>query len=345
MINTRTFMLWLTALTAVIALIVIVLGAYTRLSHAGLGCPDWPGCYGRLIIPEDQSYIDEANNMFPDRPLETGKAWKEMVHRYAAGALGLLILTIAMIAWKGRKDPDKPFWIPMMLLALVIFQALLGMWTVTLLLKPIIVMGHLLGGMSLLLLLVWLFLSQYYQPLHRKATAGVTAPSYSWAILVLLILYLQISLGGWTSANYAALACPDLPQCQGQWMPPMDFQEGFLLWRGLGVDYEYGVLDPDARTAIHFSHRIGAIITLLVISLAALRCLQVMNQRIKNSARVVLILLFIQFGLGIANILFTLPIYVATAHNGMAALLLASIGVLLFFSRHATLPQGTVGTR
>lgn len=339
--NKRTLLLSLTAATTLLALVVIVLGAYTRLSDAGLGCPDWPGCYGRMIIPEGQGFVDEANELYPERPLETGKAWKEMVHRYAAGGLGLLILILAALAWKDRKDPDTPFWIPMTLLALVIFQALLGMWTVTLLLKPVIVMGHLLGGMTLLLLLVWLFLMQYYQPSRTATNARISAPSYPWAILALLILYLQISLGGWTSANYAALACPDLPQCQGQWLPPMDFQEGFLLWRGLGVDYEYGVLAPDARTAIHFSHRIGAIITLLVISLASLRCLQVMNQRIKNSARAVLTLLFVQFGLGIANIIYTIPIAIATAHNGVAALLLVSIGILLFYSRYATLPRGS----
>ncbi len=335
MINDRKLLLWLTAVTILLALIVIVLGAYTRLSDAGLGCPDWPGCYGQLVIPDNQDFATQAGEMYPDRPFEEGKAWKEMVHRYAAGGLGILILLSAVIAWKNRKNPEIPFWIPMILLALVIFQALLGMWTVTLLLKPIIVMGHLLGGMTLLLLLVWLFLKLYHQP----PQSNVTAPSYRWAILVLLILYIQISLGGWTSANYAALACPDLPQCQGEWMPPMDFREGFMLWRGLGVDYEYGVLEPDARTAIHFSHRIGAIITLLVICLAGLRCMQVMNERIKNSAGVMLTLLFIQFGLGVANILLTLPISVATAHNGVAALLLASVGALLFYSRHASLPR------
>ena len=339
--NKRKLLLSLISVTTLLALVVIVLGAYTRLSDAGLGCPDWPGCYGRLIIPEDQEFIVEANELYPERPLEAGKAWKEMVHRYAAGALGLLILALAVIAWRDRKDPETPFWIPMVLLALVVFQALLGMWTVTLLLKPVIVMGHLLGGMTLLLLLVWLFLLQYYRPSGNVTSAGVTAPSYSWAIFALFILYLQISLGGWTSANYAALACPDLPQCQGQWLPPMNFQEGFLLWRGLGVDYEYGVLEPDARTAIHFSHRIGAVITLLLISLVSLRCLQVLNHRIRNAAKAVLTLLFIQFGLGVANILFTLPISVATAHNGVAALLLAATGTLLFYSRYATLPRGS----
>ena len=340
MLNTRKLLLTLISLTTLLALVVIVLGAYTRLSDAGLGCPDWPGCYGRMLIPEGQDFMAEANELYPDRPLEAGKAWKEMVHRYAAGGLGFLILLIAIVALKDRKNPDTPFWAPMILLALVIFQALLGMWTVTLLLKPIIVMGHLLGGMTLLLLLVWLFLSLYYQPSRNATNTAMKAPSYSWAVLALVILYIQISLGGWTSANYAALACPDLPQCQGEWLPPMDFQEGFLLWRGLGVDYEYGVLDPPARTAIHFSHRVGAVITLLLISLVCLRCLQVMNERIKNSARVVLTLLFIQFGLGMANIIFTLPINVATAHNGVAALLLAATGVLLFYSRYATLPQG-----
>jgi heme a synthase len=325
--------LYMNSITIALALIVIVLGAYARLSDAGLGCPDWPGCYGRLVVPADESTIEHANQLYPERPLEQGKAWKEMLHRYAAGCLGLLILLMSVLAWKNRGQPGQPFWLPMILLGLVIFQALLGMWTVTLLLKPIIVIGHLLGGMTILLLLVWQLLSHLYwkQPEADKALHG---RMYPWALLALIIAYMQISLGGWTSANYAALACPDLPLCQGAWWPQMDFKEGFIPWRGLGVDYEYGVLNTDARTAIHVSHRIGALLTLFAVGIIALSSMKDRDQRIRNAAIAAATILVVQFGLGVANVLFVVPISVAVAHNGVAALLLASLGALLFFNKN-----------
>lgn len=321
---------YLTGATILLALIVIVLGAYTRLSDAGLGCPDWPGCYGRMLVPAETAGIAAANSLYPDRPLEHGKAWKEMVHRYAAGALGLLILAMSVIAWKRRRLPDQPLWLPLGLLALVIFQALLGMWTVTLLLKPIIVMGHLLGGMTILLLLVWLLLSQLYKGGNTGAGRGRMFPL---ALAALAIIYLQISLGGWTSANYAALVCPDLPTCQGEWWPDMDFGEAYVPWRGLGTDYEFGVLHTDARTAIHVSHRIGAVLTLLAVGAISFAAMRDESARVRKAAYALLSLLLIQFSLGIANILLVVPIGVAVAHNGVAALLLACAGVLLFHAR------------
>ena len=326
----------MTSITIMLALIVIVLGAYTRLSDAGLGCPDWPGCYGRLIVTGDETTVEQANQLYPDRPFEQGKAWKEMIHRYAAGALGLLILAMSLLAWRNRNAQGLHIWVPMTLLGLVIFQALLGMWTVTLLLKPLIVMGHLLGGMTILLLLVWQLLS------HMFKTTPASGPSlrgkmYPWAILALGVLYMQISLGGWTSANYAALVCPDLPVCQGSWWPQMDFKEGFVPWRGLGVDYEFGVLNTDARTAIHVSHRIGAVLTLFIVGMIALSCMRVRDQRVRKTAIAVAIILLFQFSLGMLNILLIIPITVAVAHNAVAALLLISLGTLLFFTKY---PEG-----
>lgn len=318
-------------ISLLLGFIVVVLGAYTRLSDAGLGCPDWPGCYGRLLVPGSTEHIDQSNDVYAARPLEQHKAWKEMIHRYAAGLLGLLILATTAVAWKNRDRESQQLVVPTLLLGLVVFQALLGMWTVTLLLKPVVVMGHLLGGMTILALLLWTCMKETYRPLPRAAG---TRPCYAWSIAGLVIVYLQISLGGWTSANYAALICPDFPACQGQWWPAMDFLEGFTPWRGLGINYEYGVLDGQARTAIHMSHRIGAVITLLAISAVAIQAIRTADSRVRRSGILVLVALFCQIGLGIGNILLTLPLPVAVAHNGVAAVLLLSLVTLMFHSKY-----------
>lgn len=306
--------------------IVIIVGAYTRLTDAGLGCPDWPGCYGRMIISTQADYIAEAQAFWPERPLQTDKAWIEMAHRYIAGLLGLMILAIAVLAWAGKPAPRIRL-LTGGLLLLVVFQALLGMWTVTLLLKPFIVALHLLGGMAIIGLLHWLTLELRPAPGSAPGPAPAGVNLTPWAVAALLVLILQIALGGWTSTNYAALACPDFPACQGKLWPPMDFGEAFVLWRGLGVDYEGGVLDGPARTAIHMTHRIGAAVTaaaLLALAFPALRA-----NATRPAARALLTLLFIQLSLGIANVVFNLPLMVAVAHNGVAALLLLSVVTLL----------------
>jgi len=317
----------------VLTLCVIVLGAYVRLSDAGLGCPDWPGCYGRLVAPTQAPLVEQANLAFPERPVEVGKAWKEMVHRYAAGILGLVVLGLAVLAWRRRKDPAQPVALPILLLALIVFQSMLGMWTVTLQLKPVIVMAHLLGGLTTLALLWMLVLrtARRTDPNERRRLADRErgpggARFLPWAVLAAVVLVMQIALGGWTSANYAALACPDFPQCQQQWWPDTDFSEGFVLWRGTGVDYEFGVLDGAARTAIHMAHRIGALVTFLVLGgLALMVLLRAGAARSRQVAGVMLVLLLLQVGLGISNIVFYLPLPVAVAHNGVAALLLLSV--------------------
>lgn len=309
-----------------LALVVVVLGAYVRLSDAGLGCPDWPGCYGRIAVPGAGEAIEQANLSFPERPLEAAKAWKEMIHRYFAGGLGLLIAALAATAWTRRHTPGQQVGLPMALVGLVIFQALLGMWTVTLLLKPVVVMAHLLGGLSTLGLLWWLTLRHtgFLQPL--QAPPAVLQGLRPWALLGLFVLGAQIALGGWTSANYAALQCTDFPTCQGEWWPPMDFQEGFVLWRGLGVDYEGGVLHNEARVAIHVTHRIGALVTLLYLGWLGLRVWRSSaSTRLRGVAAAMLGLLAVQVSLGIANIVLFLPLPVAAAHNAGAALLLLSL--------------------
>lgn len=309
-----------------LAYCVIVLGAYVRLSDAGLGCPDWPGCYGKLIVPELNEEVLQANEAFPERPLEKGKAWKEMIHRYAAGMLGMLILFIAIGAWKLKNSGHKEgFLIAQFLLMLVIFQAALGMWTVTLLLKPVVVTAHLMGGMSVLGLLHWLFLNRK-EPRTLSFTGAARV-----SLLALVVLVSQIALGGWTSANYAALICTDFPGCQGSFWPDMNFKEGFTLWRGLGVNYEGGVLDASARTAIHFTHRVGAVVTTLVVFISAIIAIRSHEKAAKWAGGLVFLFLLIQVSLGIANVMLGLPLPVAVAHNGVAALLLLSVITQFYF--------------
>ncbi len=311
----------LAVLAVVLALCVVMLGAYVRLSDAGLGCPDWPGCYGHLLVPAAEHEVAAANEAYPHRPVEGGKAWREVTHRIAAGILGLLILALAVIAWRHRHRPGQPVVVPLLLVALVVFQALLGMWTVTLQLKPLIVMGHLLGGLAIVALLWWLALTQFRWPARLAERSRRFA---GWAALALVLVVGQVALGGWTSANYAALACPDFPTCQTRWWPPMDFDEAFVLWRGLGVNYEFGVLDNDARVAIHMTHRMGALVVTLVVGALAVALLAGTGRR-KWLGGALLAVLATQVLLGIANIVLTLPLPVAVAHNGVAALLILAL--------------------
>lgn len=317
------------ALCTVLALSVIMLGAYVRLSDAGLGCPDWPGCYGRIDVPSSQQEMAAANAAFPQRPVETAKAWKEMLHRYLAGGLGLAILLLAVIAWRNRRSGGLPVGLPSALLVLVVFQALLGMWTVTLLVKPAIVTAHLLGGLATLGLLWWLALRQ--GPRWRPPPQSVRHPLRPWVWLGLLLLLGQIFLGGWTSTNYAALACTEFPTCHGgDWWPPTDFGEAFVLWRGLGVNYEFGVLDSDARTAIHLTHRVGALILMVYLfALSAVVIRSAGHKSYRLAGLAVAVTLCLQLALGIGNVLGHLPLPVAVAHNGGAALLLLSLLTLI----------------
>ncbi|MBD3669897.1 MAG: COX15/CtaA family protein [Gammaproteobacteria bacterium] len=306
-----------------LTLCVVVLGAFVRLSDAGLGCPDWPGCYGHLDVPKESHEISAANEAYPERPVEAHKAWKEMVHRYFAGTLGLLIFAIAILALKQRREPQQQVKTPLFIVALVIFQALLGMWTVTLLLKPVVVMSHLMGGMATLSLLWWISL-RHSGLLSARTIA--TPRMKTLALIGLIIVVLQIMLGGWTSANYAALACPDFPTCQTYWWPPTDFGEAFTLWRGLGVNYEFGVLDNDARVTIHLIHRIGAVITFLYLwwmGIVMLR--QSQDVIIRRISIAMMTIVTLQFLLGIGNVVLSLPLAVAVAHNGVAAILLLSL--------------------
>ena len=300
-----------------LALVVVVLGAWVRLSAAGLGCPDWPGCYGHLTAGSAAENVDAVNQAFPQRPFEYRKAIKEMVHRYFASGLGLLILVLAGLAIANRNDPQQPVALPIALVALVILQGLLGMWTVTLLLKPLIVVLHLIGGLTTLSLLAWLAM---------RPSAPVTAASNGLRKLAgagLAVLALQIMLGGWTSSNYAALACPDFPTCQNSYWPQMDVQDAFVLWRGLGIDYEGGVLDHPARVAIHFVHRLGAIAAALILgALSVLAWRRGATPAVRSAGALLGLVLIAQLILGPIMVIRALPLSLATAHNGVAALLL-----------------------
>lgn len=308
----------------VLAFGVVVLGAWVRLSAAGLGCPDWPGCYGHLSVDTAARNVEAINEAFPHRPFEYHKAIKEMVHRYFASSLGLLILVLAGLAIANRRDPQQPLVLPIVLVGLVILQGLLGMWTVTLLLKPLIVVLHLLGGLATLSLLAWLAIAgagateMRNVPFLRKIAAAALA-----------VLALQIALGGWTSSNYAALACPDFPTCQNSLWPQMDIKDAFVLWRGLGIDYEGGVLDNPARVAIHFVHRLGAVLAGLMLGFASIAAIRRGATRAVRIAGAVLgAVLVCQLILGPLMVMRALPLALATAHNAVAALLLLAVVAL-----------------
>lgn len=305
--------------------VVVVVGAYVRLSDAGLGCPDWPGCYGELTPHHARDDIARAveEQGGTHGPVSLGKAWKEMFHRYIAGGLGLLIVVIAALAWMQRARLRQSPLIPTSVLALVILQAALGMWTVTLLLKPVIVTLHLLGGLATLALLTWLALRQQKLPAVSEATAAKLRP---WALLTLLVVIVQIALGGWVSTNYAALACIDFPTCHGEWMPQMDFRHGFQLVRELGRTAAGTHLGYDAITAIHWTHRVGALVTFVCVGAFAWVLLR--SPGLGRYGAVLLAALCAQVALGIANVLAGLPLMVAAAHNAGAAILLVTMVVI-----------------
>jgi heme a synthase len=310
--------------TACFAFIVVVVGAYVRLEDAGLGCPDWPGCYGQWIgVPAQDHELAQAKQKF-DRAVDVDRAQKEMFHRYIAGTLGLLILVIAIIAWRGRTVTGQSPRLATALVMLVALQAALGMWTVTMLLKPVIVTLHLLGGMATLGLLTWLAVRQ----LPLNAPASESRRLRPWAGIALAVLMIQIALGGWVSANYAALACVDFPTCAGEWLPPMDFLHGFHLVRELGVTAAGTPLSHEALVAIQWMHRLGALVVLLAVGGMALVALR--SPGFRSHGLVVLALLSVQVGLGIANVLLRLPLALAAAHNAGAALLLVALVVLNF---------------
>ncbi|MCL4162250.1 UNVERIFIED_CONTAM: hypothetical protein GTU68_041721 [Idotea baltica] len=310
-------------IATILTLCVVVLGAYVRLSDAGLGCPDWPGCYGTLTVPQSAGALEDAHAIYPEAPVETAKAWKEMIHRYLAGILGLFVFALFIQGWRERQQIKVTPWMPTLLTAVVGFQAVLGMWTVTMLLKPAIVTMHLMGGMTTLAMLTWIA--------HRhwgviSANFLTSSRTQLFVRIALVVLAIQIFLGGWTSTNYAALACTDFPTCHGAWVPDMDFANAFHWFRELGENLEGKPMDLSAYVAIQWTHRIGALVTFIYLGLLGLTLMK--QAQLKGLAHVMLVLLVVQIGLGVANLVLHLPLVLAVGHNMVAALLLMTVVVL-----------------
>ncbi|AUH53398.1 heme A synthase [Chromobacterium sp. ATCC 53434] len=302
-----------------LAVVVVPFGAYVRLSHAGLGCPDWPGCYGQISPAHAADSIAQAQSLAPDGPVSLGKAWREMAHRYLAGSLGLLILLIGWRAWREKRQRLPAG----LLLATVALQGTLGMLTVTLVLKPVIVTSHLLGGMAVLQILAWMALAPGLTPVRASAAlprlAGLLASA----------LVLQLALGGWVSSNYAALACQGFPACNGQSWPELRFDRAFHLLRELGESPDGGLLDFASLVTIHWLHRLGALAVSLL--LCSVLWLGWREAALRPHLGCLAAAWLLQIGLGVANVLLQLPLPLAVAHNAGAALLLMT--ALLLRSR------------
>ena len=319
--SSKFFRLALTA--AFFSYLSVVFGAYTRLSEAGLGCPDWPGCYGRPFAPLTAQDLSRqpAVEKTPEE-----RAWKEMVHRYLSGVLGLLLLRLAWLGWQlKRRKRNQQVLIPLATMLMTFGLSIAGALTVSLQFKPLVMMMQILGGMAILGLLWWIVMRE--QKFWKSAgPSPVTRSLRPRTLAALVIVVLQIALGGWSMVNYAGLACPDFPTCQGQWWPRMDYLEGFTLWRDVGIQYEGKLLDLASATAIHMGHRVGALIALLYVGWLALHVLRVGGQdKLRLYGLLVLLLLAEEVLLGVIQVETHLPLAVAVMHNAMAALLLLGL--------------------
>ncbi len=309
------------SVTLVFTLCVILMGAYTRLSDAGLGCPDWPGCYGMIKVPSQNHELAQALDSFPEHQVEQEKAWLEMIHRYIAATLGLLVLMILVICLKNKTTPKK---LPTFIALLILFQAALGMWTVTMKLMPVVVMSHLIGGFTLMSLLLLLYLRT--KPLRIPGGDSRARKLAPLAAAALGVLTLQVILGGWTSSNYAALACTSLPICEGDWYNNLRLMQAFNPFQGAHDSYEFGVLDYASRMTIHVTHRFGAIVTAAVLLWLAYKLqTQSRTPQLKRAAQLLFLLLCLQVGLGISNVVLHLPLGIAVSHNAGAVFLIMNL--------------------
>ncbi|WP_374618823.1 heme A synthase [Pandoraea sp.] len=325
--------------TTFLTLDLIMFGGFTRLTDSGLGCPDWPGCYGTSSPFAAHADIHAAQALLPTGPVTFVKAWIEMVHRYFAMAVGVLIIALMVMAWVKRRELKQSPWLATGLFFLVCVQGAFGAWTVTMKLQPVIVTTHLMLALTLLGSLGWLASRQ--MPLASVA-ADPGALRWRWAALVgLALLVFQIALGGWVSTNYAVLACTDFPTCQGQWVPPMDFHNGFRLWRALGKTAGGEAIPMDALVAIHWVHRTFAVVVVLYLAWLASRLRR--HAALRKPSILVLILVLVQFATGLSNIVFQWPLLNAIAHNGGAAVLLLLLVMLNYRIRAARTASVTVG--
>ncbi|MEN9526650.1 MAG: hypothetical protein RLY56_601 [Pseudomonadota bacterium] len=327
----------LALLGMLLCLVVIVLGAWVRLTDAGLGCPDWPGCYGHVTPAGAEKVEGKIESYSPGWEYDSGKAWREMIHRYAATTLGFIIVLITAIAIAYRREKPVSVTYAVTLLVTVVLQGILGAFTVWWLVKPLIVVLHLTGGLTTLSLLTWLWLRMRRVTAVVEPQAGATKiaalnGARRAGIIAVVVVAVQIILGGWTSSNYAAVACPDLPTCQGQWIPKnMDYADAFVIWRGLDINYEGGVLDHPARVAIHFTHRAWALVaTLAVLWAAWLAWRNAPTALVRHGAIWAVGALSLQWLIALLMIIKAFPLSLATGHNAGAALLLMS---LLVFNR------------
>ncbi len=315
---------------------LIMFGAFTRLTDSGLGCPDWPGCYGQANPLQAHADISAAETAMPTGPVTVVKAWIEMIHRYLAMGIGVLIVALMMIAWRrwlqsGRKEIKFSPLFPTLLFTFVCVQGAFGAWTVTMKLQPVIVTIHLLLGMALLALLTWLGARLSDHPPVPRSASVLLIP----ASLATVVLAIQIALGGWVSTNYAALACTDFPLCQGVLLPQMDFANGFTLWRDLGKTAHGDYLPFPALTAIHWTHRAFAFVVVVLVGWVALSAFKI--DALRKTARWLLIMIALQFAIGISTIFMELPLALAVAHNGGGALLLLLLVMLnhkIRFAQH-----------
>ncbi len=311
---------------------LIVFGAFTRLTDSGLGCPDWPGCYARANPIAALSEIRAAEAAMPDGPVTLFKAWIEMLHRYLAMGVGLLILVMMVLAWRNYwrgQQAAKP-WLASALFVLVCVQGAFGAWTVTQKLQPVIVTIHLLLGMALLALLTWQAMRLAPGRVGAAYVPGLRGLA-AWAGLVLVM---QIALGGWVSTNYAVLACNDFPLCQGELMPAMDFANGFHLWRELGRSADNSFLPYPALTAIHWVHRNFAWLVLAIVGALAWRAAR--SPALRGLARWLAALLIAQVLTGVANVVFDWPLVAAVLHNaGAAAMVMVLVMLNYRFARLA----------
>jgi cytochrome c oxidase assembly protein subunit 15 len=321
----------LTLVAIVWTLILIGVGAYVRLSNAGLSCPGWPACYGHLTVPTRPGVVQQVDIHHPHHPLVPRKAMKEMFHRYLAGGLGFVILALAGLGLsRTRRAQGRPRWFPLFVLLLVLLQAALGMWTVTLELEPVIVLAHLIGAFLIFdgLLLLWAMDTNTF---HWKGEV-----SSSWGrrvgVLALGFLVAQILLGAWTSTHYAWVGCPDFPTCLGSFWPAhLEFGRAFRLWDPLGVDYQGGTLPLHARAAIYILHRIGAVVVLVTVvawCLALLRSSRHLGVRVTSLVVILLTLLQVAIGVTLASV--GMPRWLADSHTVVAALLLGATTLLVY---------------
>ena len=334
----------LAAITAFLTLDLIAFGAFVRLTDSGLGCPDWPGCYGQLLPVQAATQINQAivEQGGPQGAVSHNKAWIEMLHRYAASFIGVLILVMlvrAAISRVGQRraanrggfiDAGVGLGWPLLLLIVVSLQGLFGKWTVTLKLMPVVVTTHLMGGMLLFALLIWFWMRERERSGDSRAmTIAVPSKARVMVWLAIIVLAGQIFLGGWVSTNYAVLACADFPGCGGTLTPNVDWREGFTFARELGRKPDGSFLSVEALRAIHWAHRIGALVTTLMVLAAALTLMRA-HAALKRQAMWIKAALLAQIVVGICTVLFAQPIALATAHNFLAAVLLASLVVAAY---------------